>query len=60
MGLKWAGLYIWPGEIAEGNGKSQFIIDERADAAQRSALKTVFLGEACAPLSNVFAVFAST
>ena len=33
-GLKWAGLYKWPGEIAEGNGKRQIIIDERADAAQ--------------------------
>src|SRR3989442_490146 len=32
-GLNWAGLYKWPGEIAEGNGKRQIIIDERADAA---------------------------
>jgi len=59
-GLKWAGLYKWPGEIADGNGKRQIVIDERADAAQRKALETIISGAACAPLSNLFAVFAST
>jgi hypothetical protein len=59
-GLKWAGLYKWPGEIAEGNGKRQIVIDERADQAQRVALERIISGEACAPLSNLFAVFAST
>jgi len=58
-GLNWAGLYKYPGEIAEGNGKRQIVIDERADEAQRSALETIISGEACAPLSNVFSVFAS-
>jgi hypothetical protein len=43
-----------------GNGQRQIIIDERADEAQRAALETIISGEACAPLSNVFAVFAST
>ena len=60
-GLKWAGLYKWPGEIAEGNGKRQIIIDERADAAQRVALETIISGGACALLmSNFFSGFAST
>lgn len=59
-GLKWAGLYKWPGEIAEGNGQRQIIVDERADEAQRLALETIISGEACAPLSNLFSVFAST
>jgi hypothetical protein len=59
-GLKWAALYKWPGEIAEGNGKRQIIIDERADEAQRVALETIISGEACKPLSNFFSVFAST
>jgi hypothetical protein len=59
-GLKWAALYKWPGEIADGNGKRQIIIDERADKAQRTALETILSGGACEPLSNVFAVFAST
>ncbi len=60
VGLNWAGLYRWPGEIAEGNGKRQIVIDERADEAQRIALETIISGEACAPLSNVFSVYAST
>lgn len=59
-GLSWAALYKWPGEIADGQGKRQIVIDEAADAAQRSALETIVSGQACAPLSNVFSVFAST
>ena len=56
-GLNWAGLYMWPGEIADGNGKRQIVIDEGADEAQRIALETIISGEACAPLSNHFSVF---
>ena len=40
-GLKWAGLWKWPGEIGAGNGTRQIIIDERADEAQRVALKAI-------------------
>ena len=59
-GLNWAALYKWPGEIKNGNGKRQIVIDERADEAQRIALETIISGEAGASLSNLFAVFAST
>jgi hypothetical protein len=59
-GLNWAGLYKWPGEIKDGNGKRQIVIDERASAAQRRALETIISGKACEPLSNLFSVFAST
>jgi hypothetical protein len=59
-GLNWAGLYKWPGEIADGNGIRQIVIDERADEAQRVALETIISGQACEPLSNFFSVFAST
>ncbi len=58
-GLNWAGLYKWPGEIADGNGQRLIVIDERADDAQRIALETIISGEACAPLSSFFSVFAS-
>lgn len=58
--LRWAALYKWPGEIAQGNGRCLIVIDEQADFAQRSALETIISGEACAPLSNFFSVFAST
>lgn len=59
-GLNWAALYKWPGEIKDGNGRRQIVIDERADEAQRIALETIISGAACAPLSNLFSVFAST
>jgi len=59
-GLRWAGLYKWPGEIADGHGQRQVVIDERADEAQRAALDTILAGEACVPLSNFFSVFAAT
>ena len=59
-GLNWAALYKWPGEIADGNGRRQIIVDERADEAQRTALETIIAGEACSPLSNVYAVYGST
>jgi len=36
------------------------VIDEGADEDQRIALETIISGEACAPLSNFFTVFAST
>ncbi len=58
--LKWASLYKWPGEIADGNGQRQIVIDERADDAQRSSLETIISGEACVPLSSFFSVFGST
>jgi hypothetical protein len=60
VGLNWAALYKWPGEIKDGNGKRQIVIDERADDDQRAALETILSGEACEPLSNLFSVFAST
>lgn len=59
-GLNWAALYKWPGEIKDGDGRRQIVIDERADEGQRVALETIVSGEACDPLSNFFAVFAST
>ncbi|WEX74160.1 DUF1326 domain-containing protein [Sinorhizobium numidicum] len=59
-GLNWAALYKWPGEIKDGNGKRQIVIDARADETQGSALETIISGRACEPLSNLFSVFAST
>jgi hypothetical protein len=36
--------YAWPGAVFEGNGQMQAIIDERANARQREALKTILHG----------------
>jgi len=59
-GLSYVMLVQWPGEIADGNGREQFIIDERADAAQRGALEKILRGESTAPGATHFYVFNST
>jgi hypothetical protein len=58
-GLDWALLLYWPGEIAQGEGKEQAIIDERADPAQREALKKILHGESTAGVTH-FVVYNST
>jgi hypothetical protein len=37
-GVRFAGIYSWPGAIHEGNGTRQLIVDERATPKQRDAL----------------------
>ncbi len=59
-GLNFVMLLQWPGEIADGNGTQQFIIDERADAAQREALQKILRGESTAPGATHFYVYNST
>lgn len=59
-GLRFLMLVEWPGEIAEGNGRSQFVIDERADAAQRDVLGKILRGESTTPGATHFYVFNST
>ena len=59
-GLDWALLLSWPGEIAQGNGKQQAIIDERADPAQREGLRKILHGEATTPGTTHFFVYNST
>jgi hypothetical protein len=59
-GLNWAMVLQWPGEIAEGNGRQQVIIDERADPEQRIALGKILLGESTAPGATHFFVYNST
>ena len=59
-GLKWAMVLAWPGEIAEGNGRQQAIIDESADPAQREALRKILHGESTTPGATHFFVYNST
>lgn len=59
-GLCFIFLVQWPGEIAEGNGRMQLIIDERAESSQREALRKIAHGESTAPGATHFAVFATT
>jgi hypothetical protein len=59
-GLSAVFLMQWPGEIAQGNGRAQSIIDERATPEQREALGRILRGEATTPGATHFYVFAST
>jgi hypothetical protein len=59
-GLRFVMLLQWPGEIADGNGRQQIIIDERANADQRQALRKILHGESTAPGATHFFVFNST
>jgi hypothetical protein len=59
-GLRFVMLAHWPGEIAEGNGRQQVILDERGSSAQRESLRKILYGESTAPGSTHFYVFHST
>lgn len=59
-GLKWALLLKWPGEIADGNGTEQVIIDESASPEQRQALATILYGGSTEPGATHFFVYNST
>jgi hypothetical protein len=53
-------LLQWPGEIAEGSGRMQVVIDERASPAQREAIRKILHGESTKPGATHFFVFHST
>jgi hypothetical protein len=59
-GLCFVLLLKWPGEVAEGNGQQQVIIDQRADPAQREAIRKIAHGESTKPGSTHFFIFNST
>ena len=59
-GLRFVMILDWPGEIAEGNGKMQVIIDERADDAQFEAIRKISHGEDTSPGTTHYYVFNST
>ena len=59
-GLDWVVLMSWPGEVVEGNGTQQVIIDERADPTQREALRKILHGESTTPGATHFFTYNST
>ena len=59
-GLCFVMLLKWPGEVAEGNGQQQLIIDESANPEQREALRKIAHGESTAPGATHFYVYNST
>lgn len=59
-GLCWAATLSWPGAIHMGNGACQFVIDERANDAQRHGLGEIVHGRETLAGVTHFQVFAST
>jgi hypothetical protein len=59
-GLRGVWMGQWPGAIHEGHGSMQLILDERANDAQREALRTILSGEETAPGANVWNVLRTT
>jgi len=59
-GLNAAWLLDWPNPIHEGNGTTQVIVDERANADQRHALVRILSGEDTEPGATVWQVFSTT
>lgn len=59
-GLRLAAIFKWPGPIHEGNGEAIAFVDEKADAAQRTALLRIMTGQDTDPFATMFAVYAST
>ena len=43
-GLKFVGLFRWPGPIHEGRGEAAVVVDERATPEQRNALLRIVTG----------------
>ncbi len=59
-GLRWGILGAWPNAIHLGNGKFQSVIDERANADQRTALEAISHGRETDPGSLIWQVFSTT
>ena len=58
-GLRFGGVFRWPGPIHEGHGEAVPIVDERATPAQRDAILRIMSGQDTKPGATMFNVFAS-
>ena len=59
-GLRFVGIFRWPGAIHEGKGEAAVIIDERATEPQRGALLRILSGQDTEPGATIFQVFSTT
>jgi hypothetical protein len=59
-GLKFGGVFSWPGPIHEGRGQALPIVDERASPAQREAILRIMSGQDTVPGATFFQVFGTT
>jgi len=59
-GLRFVGIFRWPGAIHEGKGEAAVVVDERATEEQRQALLRILSGQDTEPGATVFQVFSTT
>jgi hypothetical protein len=59
-GLRFVGIFRWPGAIHEGKGEAAVLIDERASESQRAALLRIVTGQDTEPGTTIFQVFSTT
>jgi hypothetical protein len=59
-GLKFVGIFRWPGPIHEGKGEAAVVVDERANDPQRNALLRILTGQDTEPGATIFQVFSTT
>jgi hypothetical protein len=59
-GVRFAGLFAWPGPIHEGGGEAQPIVDTSASREQREAVLAIMQGQHTEPGGTIFNVFAAT
>lgn len=59
-GLKFVGMFRWPGPIHEGDGEAAVVIDERASPEQREALLRIVSGQDTEPGATIFQIFSAT
>ncbi|TMA36324.1 MAG: DUF1326 domain-containing protein [Deltaproteobacteria bacterium] len=59
-GLRWGGLFSWPGPIHLGGGTAMAVIDERANPEQRAAIEAIAQGQETEPGSLITQVFSTT
>lgn len=59
-GSRFALALHWPGEVAEGNGEEQLIVDDRVSDEQFEAIRKIAHGESTTPGATHFFIYNST
>ena len=59
-GLRFVGIFHWPGPIHEGKGEAAVVVDARATPKQREVLLRIMCGQDTEPGATVFQVFSTT
>ncbi|MDR3416532.1 MAG: DUF1326 domain-containing protein [Nevskia sp.] len=59
-GVRWGGLFAWPGPIHLGNGTAMVVVDRNASDAQRTAIETIASGKETDPGTLITQIFSTT